>query len=792
MARPRLRRLGGLPTLLLALVLPSCGDANPAFFHQEVSEFHQEPTDVVRGTAGLPLEELPAVQVRDGRGNPVPGVKVAFQVEEGDGAVRPDTVVTDREGKARPDEWILGETAGPNTLVADLGPFGMATFRAEGEVGPAARFERLSPEVQQGRVGRPVPVPPAVRVTDRFGNPVEDVEVVFTLEEGHSELVGATSRTDGEGRAGVSAWLLGEEEGTSRARGFAEGVGEIFFEATAVEPDGEGAYGLMVEGVHLNQGNQSKDGSVGGVAGRPGLLRVVLSAREANDLAPDVLVRLHTDGGVREERISAPSGSVPLDPDLAQSEDTWDLELSSAEVREGLAVDVVVDPDSTLSGDRYGFRYPYGDRPHSLDVQTIPPLNVRFIPVHWEASGRTGEVGPSNVDGFLERTRQWIPTAEVSPEILGTFTTDRDLTTTQGWVGLLSDLQAVRIDDGATDEYYQGIVPRTRGAPVGGMAYLLADPASRSRVAVSHDHLPRASSIVAHELGHNMGRRHAPCGGPERVDADFPYARARIGPPGYNVRSKGLVDPGPRYDYMSYCSPNWTSDYTYEALLEWRRSDALAAEGALLAGPGTSAGPGGEEEGALLLWGTVGPQDAVLNPAFSVKAAPRLPEEEGPYQLRGLDEDGQEVFSLSFRGERLGHGPTDLRHFGFAVPLDESERERLEWIQLEGPSASAERRAGSQGGGEERRMAFDGSDVQEAHGVTAALEGGDLRLSWDRGRHEAVLVRDQVTGRIRGISRSGTLSVPISGGPANADGRLEVLVSDGVTSRPLEPEFRKR
>ena len=776
--------------LIPLLGLSSCDDANPAFFQHDASDVLQEPAGPAMGVAGYPLDPVPSVQARDEKGNPVPGVDVLFRVEEGGGSVQPERVVTNREGKASPDVWTLGDEVGQNALVADLGPLGEVRFEAEGKASEPDRLERASADSQEARVGLAVRDPPAVKVWDAFGNPVPDVEVEFEPRGAAGDLVGARQETDSDGVARVEDWRMGDSEGIHEAVAKVDGLGEVSFEANAIAL-GDGTHGLRVDGVHLNQGSQAEDGSVGGVAGRPGLLRVVLRADEPNSLAPEVRIRLHSDGQVREERVPASRGSVPVNPDLSDPSHTWDLELSADEVTAGLGVEVKVDPAGTISGDRYGFRYPLSGDPRSLDVRPIPPLNVHFIPVHWEGAGRTGAIDPSNVDGFLERTRQWIPTEEIRAEVDEPFVTNRNLGSSEGWVGLLSDLHAVRTDAGATDEYVHGIVPRVRGAPVAGMAYLLTNPESTSRVALTYDDLPRASAIVAHELGHNMGRRHAPCGGPGRVDGHFPYDGADVGPPGYNVRSGELVNPGPRYDYMSYCTPRWTSDYTFEELLEWRRSDPLVED------PGSfplTDGSSQSATSALLVWGEVGGGRAVLNPAFSVEAPPRLPDRSGPYELRGYDDDGATVFSLSFAGNPVAHGADEEhRHFAFAVPLDRREQERLAEIRLEGPEASAERRpqgrqAGTDGGSG-LRADTPGLEVGGGSaGVQAAqAPDGGVRFSWDLDRYEAILVRDRETGRIRGISQSGALEMP-----ASSTSALEVEVSDGVTSqlRRAEPWAR--
>lgn len=73
---------------------------------------------------------------------------------------------------------------------------------------------------------------------------------------------------------------------------------------------------------------------------------------------------------------------------------------------------------------------------------------------------------------------------------------------------------------------------------------------------------------IAHELGHAMGREHAPCGNPDHLDPHYPYAAGRIGRYGYQLSTGRLVGPDCA-DFMGYCGRvAWVSDYTYAGIFE--------------------------------------------------------------------------------------------------------------------------------------------------------------------------------------------------------------------------------
>src|SRR5690349_4573052 len=69
--------------------------------------------------AGTPVSDPPAALVTDGAGNPVAGVPVTFAVAAGAGTIDPTTpVTTNAQGLAQLTSWVMGTTAGANTVTA--------------------------------------------------------------------------------------------------------------------------------------------------------------------------------------------------------------------------------------------------------------------------------------------------------------------------------------------------------------------------------------------------------------------------------------------------------------------------------------------------------------------------------------------------------------------------------------------------------------------------------------------------------------------------------------------------
>jgi hypothetical protein len=728
---------------------------------RSVSVHGQVPSVVVVGSDLIPP---PVFVVRDAHGNPVPGVTVTFVLRAANGSFEPASAVTDGQGLAAVERWTLGTTAGAHTLEAEVVSVPTGAVSVYGTAAAPAAMTAVAGQDQDGEVGAPVLTAPAVQVQDAYGNPVQGVAVAFAVVEGGGAVAGAQQTTNPAGVAEVPWWTLGSVVGVNTLSATVPGVEPVVFTARA----SISTFNLYIESVHLNQASQTREGSIGAVAGRPGLLRVVVRGSALNRQAPPVRVRLH-DGAalVLEALIPAPGVGVPVNPDLADVLQTWNLHLSAEDVVAGLTVEAMADPDGTISEeDRDDNRFPRGTGTASLHVLPLAPMRVVFMPVHATVQNRTGNISSANVDAFLVDTRKWTPGSVVLPTIRSTYVTHLDLSVFDNWSHLLGEIQAVRTAASATDEYYHGIVGDFPGMLVKGMASVPASPAHGHRVGLTYDRLPDASGVLAHELGHNLGRLHAPCGVSAYLDAAYPHAGATLGSPGYDIVAGGLIALDTHRDYMSYCTPQWASDYTYDGILQWRRNDPHAR-----GGDGAPTANVVDDTDGLLLWGRVQSGGATLNPAFSLRARPVLPETGGPNTLRGLAADGAVVFSISFAGVQVDHSEDAVeRHFAYFVPLRPDEQARIERIELVTPRGSAAR-------GAEAAMARAAPAPADVR--LEARAGNRVRITWDATRHPMVMVRDAQTGDVLSIGRGGAVELP-AGLPS---GLLQVLRSDGVTSR---------
>ncbi len=104
--------------------------------------------------------------------------------------------------------------------------------------GTPVAMEAAQGAFQVGFAGRPVDVPPAVRVTDPFGSPVEGVVVTFTPDPGSGTVSQGEVMTGADGVAGVGSWTLGPDPTPMRLRARVEELRlpNVTFLATATVP----------------------------------------------------------------------------------------------------------------------------------------------------------------------------------------------------------------------------------------------------------------------------------------------------------------------------------------------------------------------------------------------------------------------------------------------------------------------------------------------------------------------------------------------------------------------------
>ena len=451
---------------------------------------------------------------------------------------------------------------------------------------------------------------------------------------------------------------------------------------------------VEAQAAYLVQATQSYAGKVPLVADREALLRVFATADFLNSYRPSARATFFLeDEELHVADLTPPSG-LPRRVDESRLNASFNAMIPASVLRPGLEMVVEIDPDSTLStltGSQ--MRIPATGR-QSLDVRTLPSLDVTLVPVALSSDVSRGDnaavaalvkdMGADNSHAALQETQTLLPLSELNITVREPYTTQAD-TVEEGGFGLLAEIHLLRfIEAGATNDYYHGILawPASRypgSWGFGGVAYI----EGWAGLTLSHaSGIYRGDgpfgSTLAHELGHNLSLRHAPGCGAGGPDPDFPYTDAYTGVWGVDFSTGGdfgrLISPARYRDFMSYCDPAWTSDFSYTKALEYRMG--LPPE------PATAAGARAVEK-TLLLWGRIQDDGELrLEPVFEWDTPVKLPTSPGPYRLEGIDAAGERMFSMSFTPDRVDHGGAG---FLFAVPVEEGRADELARVTLTGP-----------------------------------------------------------------------------------------------------------
>ncbi|MFZ1376300.1 MAG: IPT/TIG domain-containing protein [Geothrix sp.] len=563
--------------------------------------------------------------------------------------------------------------------------------------------------------------------------------------------------------------------------------GTTFSGAYSVET-GSANLDLHVDKVQFTQSTQTPDNQVPILAGKAGLIRVFVLANHFNTAAPTVRITL-LNGGVPvagyPKTVPAPKPGVPTAFGESTLDRSWNLAVPATDLttpaRGGYSILAEVDPLNA---------FPETDEANNSATATfvsttVPVFKSTIFPVAL-ASG-TGNITASNHAQWVARLAKMFPVSGVEVTVGATYTSSVVLGSDgAGWSILLSELAAKhQIDDatiGAADRYYYGALSVDYGSGTAGMGYVPGSPSSPFyyRTALGWD---KSSGyldgglfpeVFAHEVGHNMGRPHSPCGGVATSDPAYPYAGGYIGVWGYDSVFNALHSPFIDKDIMGYCSPNWVSDYVYKQILDFR-----GGTGGFLTG-GAEDAPRSKVQipvrECLLVRGILHADGRVeLLPAFRATTRPSELASGTDYFLKGLDPTGATLFTLSLDWVEVGCSPKDQeRHFVMALPLDAAVLDGLAGLQVVKTGQTLVSL---------RSVTASARAVVAAMPEAQRLSADKLQLTWDATIHPAAMVRDADTGEVIAILSGGRRTITATGK------RFDLVLSDGVASRThrLEP-----
>lgn len=206
---------------LLATVEAGCDHGPKIGPPQQMSRVGEAQT----ADAGSAVPAPVGVLIVDANKRGVPGVAVTFAVTSGGGSIQNPSATTDKTGTASAGSWTLGTVAGAQTLTAAAAdvPGSPLKLNALAKPGPTTSLTKVGTEPASSPAGGNIDSI-VVLAADKFGNPVGNQSVNFSVTAGGGTVSPSTRQTLPDGRA-AARWTLGTDIGVSNA-------------ATAARPDG--------------------------------------------------------------------------------------------------------------------------------------------------------------------------------------------------------------------------------------------------------------------------------------------------------------------------------------------------------------------------------------------------------------------------------------------------------------------------------------------------------------------------------------------------------------------------
>jgi hypothetical protein len=532
-------------------------------------------------------------------------------------------------------------------------------------------------------------------------------------------------------------------------------------------PVGDGA-NLQLVSVQFTQGVQDATGSISLVAGLPTAVNVAISRSKESTASVPVVLRLFRGGSlIRTD--TARTGGV-LGPSYSPTAPSAQFLIPAATVSGALSWQVEIDPARTVGDSSRLDNLLPGSTPRALNVVALLPISIRFVPIILSShENATGSLSSGSTERFVQTIRQTMPVGAIVTEIGTALTSSANFGTppvgaaASFWTSVLQEIDVARVSSPQRAAYWYGVV----GAPSGytrftngGYGYIpngASETGGGTRTAVgfgvsTSNSAAFASKTLAHELGHMLGRLHAPsCSAGSPIDANFPDALGTILLPGFDVWSwasgvstRAFSVSASTGDVMGYCAEVWASPHTWSGILRWRQlSQPVVAQV--------------RAEPAVLIAGSISPDGQVsLRPALDGDAIIPASDLTGDMVVELQADGGAVIARQQLQSTRVDHGD-GARHFLAVLPRNAAQNAAAVLATArDGQSAMV------------RAVAGDAS-VQ-----VRAVRGNRTEVTTQSGR--AILLRDATSGEVLSIGWNGRAVVPTRGA-------ISATVSNGVRSR---------
>lgn len=522
---------------------------------------------------------------------------------------------------------------------------------------------------------------------------------------------------------------------------------------------------LMIARMEVTQAVQKEDNSVPLVANRPTLVRIFAQSSDKDMV--NVTVSLTAQrGGSTLGVISLGPGTVTKTPSRGSYNSTFNSILPSAWLSGDVQITAVIDPANIVAETNEG----NNSLVQSVRFNEVPDLQVVVVPINYthQGSNSPGYYPGNRVDYISNYLMRTYPVDNVNVTIRGSnYPFTGNLQLGSAWSQLLNEMYQLKTSDGlpsSTPKVYYGFVPINNGSSqwfysgIAGIGYI----GFRESVGLNLGNNDDTGELAAHEIGHNFGRSHAPCG-VSNTDPNYPYAGASIGEYGVDgimADTPILLDPAGFVDIMSYCNPVWFSDYTYTALYNDQISNGKEINTFT-----TAAGRG------LMIVGSIADDGAVsLAPLYALPLAQPDAPADSAYSIELLNAAGDVVASQPIAVAEAEEDGVHARAVRGVMPLPATAVSHLRLLH-EGRIVAT--------------RTLDNSLVNMAVETAVVQTPDEVTVSWGVADVPAI-VRYQVDG-VDGYTTvginvlGGSLTVDTTTLPAGENGRFEIIFADTGT-----------
>lgn len=310
------------------------------------------------------------------------------------------------------------------------------------------------------------------------------------------------------------------------------------------------------------------------LAGRDMWVRVGVDKAYSNNFSREILVLLQVQQGTKGAVNHVAYGRARR-PSADDPDTTFNFRIPGDQITPGLKFEISVRepvlppafPEGTV-GEGWIWTSP------RLEVENTDRLELVIVPVTIQDGDKELKPDVSQAQQTLIKqiVNAQYPVSGVDIRIdepmtwVGSFGSGGD------WGELLDRVGDRRESAGITNgnTYYYGAITPEQPYGIAGLSNVAFSPSddwARSSVGWGFSG-PDSVDVLLHEVGHAHGRFHVACGGPDSPDPGYPHDPRYIGINAYDPVSGEFLGPEDAADIMSYCTPTWTSDYTFDALHE--------------------------------------------------------------------------------------------------------------------------------------------------------------------------------------------------------------------------------